>query len=65
MLVSLELIGGSVSIPFNVAVIPSEKSPVSAEGDIVTYWMLIATVFDQQVMLTLTQPEWPLDLMLE
>ena len=35
ILVSLELLGGSVSIPFDVAIAPSEQSPVSAEGDIV------------------------------
>ena len=33
MLVTLELRGGISSNPFNVTVIPSEQSPVSAEGN--------------------------------
>ena len=41
LLVSLELVGGTVSIPFGVTVIPSEHVPLrlpeSAEGIIVLY----------------------------
>ena len=32
-MITLELVGGVSSYPFNVTVIPSEQSPVSAEGN--------------------------------
>jgi len=65
MLVSLELVGGTVSIPFNVTITPSEQLPVSAEGNSVLSFMIIIMLFDQQVMLTLMHPDWLLHLMLE
>jgi len=65
MLVSLELVGGTVSIPFNVTITPSEQLPVSAEGNSVLSFMIIIILFDQQVILTLTHPDWLLHLMLE
>ena len=33
VIVTLELVGGVSSDPFNVTVTPSEQSPVSAEGN--------------------------------
>ena len=33
VMVTLELVGGTSSNPFNVTIIPSEQSPVSAEGN--------------------------------
>ena len=36
VLVTLELLNGTSAYPFNVAVIPSEQSPVSAQGDNIT-----------------------------
>ena len=33
VMVTLELVGGTSSNPFNVTVTPSEQSPVSAEGN--------------------------------
>ena len=33
VILSLELVGGTSSNPFNVTVTPSEQSPVSAEGN--------------------------------
>ena len=33
VMVTLELVGGVSSNPFNVTVTPSEQSPVSAEGN--------------------------------
>ena len=33
MLISLKLVNGTSAYPFNVTVIPSEQSPVSAQGD--------------------------------
>jgi len=56
MLVSLELVGGTVSIPFNVTITPSEQLPVSAEGNRVLSYMIIIMLLDQQVMLILTHP---------
>ena len=33
VMITLELVGGTSSNPFNVTVTPSEQSPVSAEGN--------------------------------
>ena len=33
VMVTLELVGGTVFSPFNVTVTPSERSPVSAKGN--------------------------------
>jgi len=38
--VDLELIGGIAANPFNVIVIPSEQSPVSAQGNSVMFVLL-------------------------
>ena len=46
MLLSLELVGGTVSIPFNVTITPSEQSPVSAEGNSVISLHVDYVVFD-------------------
>ena len=57
MLLSLELVGDTVSIPFDVSITPSEQSPVSAEGNSVISLHVDDVVFDQQVVLTLTLPD--------
>ena len=46
MLVSLELVGGTVSIPIDVTITPSEQSPVSAEGNSVISLQVDYVVFD-------------------
>ena len=46
MLLSLELVGGTVSIPFDVTITPSEQSPVSAEGNSVISLHVDYVVFD-------------------
>ena len=46
MLPSLELVGGTVSIPFDVTITPSEQSPVSAEGNSVISLHVDYVVFD-------------------
>ena len=53
IIINLVLDGGTSSYPFNVTVVPSELSPVSAEGDDVmcNFMCLLKTV--EQVVLTL------------
>ena len=46
MLLSLELVGGTVSIPFDVTITPSEQSPMSAEGNSVISLHVDYVVFD-------------------
>ena len=46
LLVSVELVGGTVSIPFGVTITPSEQSPVSAEGNSVISLHVDYVVFD-------------------
>ena len=38
VLITLEVVGGTSANPFTVSVTPSERSPVSAEGNIVYAW---------------------------